>query len=98
MEGERQPLLRLTKSNDPAIKHHLPQHWSLAYRWGIVGLLAFMAFTVYVSLRLGDYALTERLISGIGLSRVYPSCRLRVRSWRTSTTAATGRSQALFFW
>lgn len=44
---ERQPLLSLTKSNDPAIKHHLPQHWSLAYRWGIVGLLAFMAFTVY---------------------------------------------------
>lgn len=47
-ERERMPLLRVTKSNDPAIKHHLPQHWGLAYRWGIVGLLALMAFTVYV--------------------------------------------------
>jgi len=56
---ERQPLLKPTKSNDPAIMHHLPQHWNLGYRWGIVGLLAFMAFTVYNSLPREDYVLRQ---------------------------------------
>lgn len=63
-DGERQPLLlsdeHTSKLNGESIDKdvtiidfdpHDPQNpveWTAAYRWAIVGLLAFMAFTVYV--------------------------------------------------
>ncbi len=31
---------------DPSGDHENPQDWPKAYKWGIVALLAFMAFTV----------------------------------------------------
>jgi hypothetical protein len=44
---ERQPLLHQVKSRDEAYGNVvLPEEWSLAYRWGLVTLLAFTAFTV----------------------------------------------------
>ena len=44
---ERQPLLRQVKSREEAYDEIvLPEDWSLAYRWGLVALLAFTAFTV----------------------------------------------------
>lgn len=46
---ERQPLLRQVKSREDVYDDiDLPEDWSLAYKWGIVALLAFMAFAVYV--------------------------------------------------
>lgn len=33
---------------DPNGDHENPMDWPKAYKWGIVALLAFMAFTVYV--------------------------------------------------
>jgi len=44
---ERSPLLRQVKSREDVYDDaDLPEDWSLAYKWGIVALLAFMAFTV----------------------------------------------------
>lgn len=44
---ERQPLLHQVKSREDVYDEpDLPEDWSLAYKWGIVALLAFMAFTV----------------------------------------------------
>lgn len=44
---ERQPLLRQVKSREDVYDEvDLPEDWGLAYKWGIVALLAFMAFTV----------------------------------------------------
>lgn len=34
---------------DPLGDEDNPMDWPVAYKWGIVALLAFMAFTVYVS-------------------------------------------------
>lgn len=34
---------------DPNGDHENPMDWPKAYKWGIVALLAFMAFTVYVN-------------------------------------------------
>ena len=61
---ETQPLLRDTSSDgsdicdnalgkdfvdfDPLGDAENPRDWPKAYKWGIVALLAFMAFTVYV--------------------------------------------------
>lgn len=48
-EDETQPLLRPVKDsrNDATHNPDLPENWSLLYRWSIVALLAFLAFTVY---------------------------------------------------
>jgi len=44
---ERQPLLHQVKSREDVYDEvDLPEDWCLAYKWGIVALLAFMAFTV----------------------------------------------------
>lgn len=44
---ERQPLLRQVKSREDVYEDvQLPEEWGFAYKWGIVALLAFMAFTV----------------------------------------------------
>jgi hypothetical protein len=47
VDHERQPLLRQVKSRDEVYDDVvLPEEWSLAYKWGLVALLAFTAFTV----------------------------------------------------
>jgi hypothetical protein len=47
VDHERQPLLHQVKSRDEVYDDVvLPEEWSLAYRWGLVALLAFTAFTV----------------------------------------------------
>lgn len=62
---ETQPLLQdahliyVEREDDPSSKDIVdfdpngdpenPMEWPQAYKWGIVALLAFMAFTVYVS-------------------------------------------------
>ena len=44
---ERQPLLRQVKSREEVYDDVvLPEQWSFAYKWGLVALLAFTAFTV----------------------------------------------------
>lgn len=44
---ERQPLLQQVKSREDVYENaDLPEDWCFAYKWGIVALLAFMAFTV----------------------------------------------------
>jgi len=44
---ERQPLLHQVKSREDVYDEvDLPEDWCLAYKWGIVALLASMAFTV----------------------------------------------------
>ena len=44
---ERQPLLRQVKSREEVYDDVvLPEEWSFAYKWGLVALLAFTAFTV----------------------------------------------------
>jgi len=47
---ETQPLLRPIKDGEDNVtpNPNLPENWSLLYRWSIVALLAFLAFTVYV--------------------------------------------------
>jgi hypothetical protein len=47
-ERERQPLLlQQVKSREDVYQDaDLPEDWCFAYKWGIVALLAFMAFTV----------------------------------------------------
>jgi pyridoxine/pyridoxamine 5'-phosphate oxidase len=46
-ERERQPLLQQVKSRENVYQDaDLPEDWCFAYKWGIVALLAFMAFTV----------------------------------------------------
>lgn len=62
MQDEEQPLLHEVHGADPIVDPRDaaiafdptgdpddPQQWPLAFRWGIVSLLACMAFTVYVS-------------------------------------------------
>jgi hypothetical protein len=47
VDHERQPLLRQVKSRDEIYDDVvLPEEWSLLYKWGLVSLLAFTAFTV----------------------------------------------------
>lgn len=47
VDGERQPLLRQVKSREDVYDDVvLPERWSFAYKWGVVALLAFTAFTV----------------------------------------------------
>ena len=67
---ETQPLLQdahlvyVEREDDPSAKDIVdfnpdgdaenPMEWPQAYKWGIVALLSFMAFTVYVSRRNPD--------------------------------------------
>ena len=45
--NERQPLLRQVKSREEVYDDVVfPEEWSFAYKWVLVALLAFTAFTV----------------------------------------------------
>jgi hypothetical protein len=47
VDAERQPLLQQVKSREDVYEDaDLPEDWCFAYKWGVVALLAFMAFTV----------------------------------------------------
>ena len=47
VDAERQLLLQQVKSREDVYEDaDLPEDWCFAYKWGVVALLAFMAFTV----------------------------------------------------